>query len=100
MAFLLCPHCHSANPATAKFCNECGAKLTEAAVSNLGAGAIATGGSVAAGQQGVAVGRDVLGDVLVNSVKNIFVVGESTARAQRWLAHYLHTLIRQSETLP
>jgi hypothetical protein len=69
----------------------------EAAV-NLGSGAIAKDGGVSAGQGGVAVGHDVLGDVLVNSIKIIFPDYRQAAEEKR-LIGYLNFVVKDCTPL-
>jgi formylglycine-generating enzyme required for sulfatase activity len=64
------------------------------AIVNAGAGAIALDGGVAAGQDGVAVGHNVLGDVLINSIKIIYAGHDAQhmQAAQSLLRRYLRQL--------
>ena len=71
-----CPQCGAELPDPARFCMDCGAVQGAAPASTQarldGAGAIAQQGAVAAGEGGVAVGRDVGGDVLgAGAVKEV-----------------------------
>lgn len=89
-----CPNCQTENPERAKFCLECGGALAGLA----GAGASASAGGVAASQGAAAVGGDVLGDVLVNSLK--IVVGDlDPAEARLWLETYLRAVARDCARL-
>lgn len=66
--------------------------------SHTGAGATGRDHATVAGQGGAAIGRDVLGDVLVNSVKNVLGRDEEAA-AQRILERYLQWVIAECAPL-
>ncbi|HLF26340.1 MAG TPA: SUMF1/EgtB/PvdO family nonheme iron enzyme [Anaerolineae bacterium] len=69
------------------------AQLEQAAsIANTGSGAIVTQGGIAAGAGGVAIGRDVWGDVLVDSTKIVYP-GEDPQAAQALLNRYLKWLV-------
>jgi formylglycine-generating enzyme required for sulfatase activity len=57
------------------------------AVSNFGSGSVASHGGVSAGEGGIAVGHDVLGDVLLNSIKIIFTGAEQPEARDRLLQY-------------
>ena len=67
-------------------------------VSVIGSGSIAQQGGVAAGAGGVAIGRDVLGDVLVNSTKIVYT-GADPKAAQALLNRYLKWLVSECAPL-
>jgi formylglycine-generating enzyme required for sulfatase activity len=64
----------------------------------LGSGSMAASGSISAGQDGAAIGRDVLGDVLVNSIKINFSVSHH-ASLEAQLKSYLNHILKECSFL-